>query len=323
VPPTASIAWDEYWRLTREAAAHRGGGPQEEVLGRFWTSFFEDALSQKPAPRVLDVACGNGAVARFALEASNRLHGSAPVVVGIDNSFAALVDLQTRFPSVLAVASDARLTPFADLSFDLVTSQFGIEYAGIEAPQEAVRLVATGGTLAAILHLKGGAIYRECAANLQATLAVQSSGIVSAARELFMAGPVSPIRRVTTLDQQRREARLAKAAKEVERVLRRHGDHVAGGVVRRLQHDIARMSARLGAYDPAELAQWIDGTARELRAYAGRMSSMLAAAIDDRTMEAAVKRITAGGLSVRIREKLHMGPAKPEPAAWVLVCDRR
>ena len=53
------------------------------------------------------------------------------------------------------------------------------------------------------------------------------------------------MRRVSTLDQQRREAKLAKAAKEVERVLRRHGDDVAGGVVRRLQRDIAELQASL------------------------------------------------------------------------------
>ena len=323
MPSVGNAAWDQYWRLTCEAAAHKGGGPQEEVLSRFWTSFFWDALSNKSAPRVLDVACGNGAVTRFALEAKDRCRGWAPAVVGIDASCAALKDLKARFPPVTVVASDAKQMPFADQSFDLVTSQFGLEYAGIEASVgEAARLVAGGGTLAAVMHLKGGAIYRECAANLQAILAVQSSGILSAARELFKAGAVSLTGRVSTLDQQRREAKLAKAAKEVERVLRRHGDRVAGGTVRRLQQDIARMSGRVGAYDPAELTQWIDGTARELRAYAGRMSSMLAAAIDEHTMDAAVNRITASGLSMRIREKLHMGAAKSEPAAWALVGDR-
>ena len=28
--------WDTYWRGTHENAAHREGGPQEEVLARFW-----------------------------------------------------------------------------------------------------------------------------------------------------------------------------------------------------------------------------------------------------------------------------------------------
>ncbi len=62
--------------------------------------------------------------------------------------------------------------------------------------------------------------------------------------------------------------------------------------------------------------------AREVVAYASRMSSMLAAAIDDQGLDEIAKRVTSRGLSVRIREKLHMGVSRKEPAAWVFVSDR-
>ena len=315
-------AWDEYWRLTREAAAHKGGGPQEEVLTHFWSSFFGDALSRNSEPRVLDLACGNGALTGVALRVATQSGGCSPTIVGTDTSVAALKDLRTRFPSVLAVASDAKHTPFEDRSFDVVASQFGVEYAGIEAIAEAARLVARGGTLAAIMHLKKGAIYRECATNLQAILQVQSSGILPAAKDAFAAGVRSATTRMADPNEQRRQARLAKAAKAVEKVLRRHGREVAGGVVQRLHADIERMHRRMGAYDPADVAKWVDNMAREVEAYAGRMTSMLAAAIDEPSLDKMVNRITLGGLSVRIRDQLHMGVIKREPAAWVLVCDR-
>jgi SAM-dependent methyltransferase len=271
---------------------------------------------------VLDLACGNGAVTGFALNAAAESETRLPSVVGIDTSIAALKDLETRFPPVLAVVADANRTPFEDQSFDVVASQFGIEYAGIEAIEAAARLVARGGTLAAILHLKKGAIYRECATNLQAILAVESSGILPAARDAFRVGIGSGTVRIANTDLQRAQARLVKAGKEVERVLRRHGHDVAGGVVQRLHADVARMYRRMGAYDPTEVANWIEGMAREVKAYAGRMSSMLAVAIDEPSLDKIVNRITLGGLSVRIREKLHMGVIRQEPAAWVLVCDR-
>jgi len=318
-PPVGS-AWDEYWRLTREAAAHKGGGPQEEILARFWTSFFGDLRTQKAAPRVLDVACGNGAVTGFALTAAGS-SGALADVVGIDTSLAAVRDLRARFPSALAAVCDAVKTPFADRSFDVVASQFGLEYAGVAAFDEASRLVARGGTLAAILHLRAGAIYRECGANLQAILGVQSSGVLSAARDLFrVRGPSAPGR--TLAEVQRSQTKLEKALRDVEKVLRRRGEHVAGGVVRRLHVDLTRMSARAAAYNLVEVIRWIDNTARELEAYAGRMSSMLAAALDDRGLEKTVEVIERQGLSVRIRDTLEMGAVRPEPGAWVLVCDR-
>ncbi|MDQ2943276.1 MAG: class I SAM-dependent methyltransferase, partial [Candidatus Dormibacteraeota bacterium] len=313
VPPVSP--WDEYWRLTREAAAHKAGGPQVEVLRHFWTSFFSDALSYRSGPRVLDLACGNGAVTGFALNVAARSERGLPSVVAIDTSLAALKDLKTRFPSVLAVASDAKRTPFDDQSFDVVASQFGVEYAGIEAIEEAARLVARGGTLAAILHLKKGAIYRECATNLQAILAVESSGILPATRDAFTAGIAAATGRIGNTDLQRRQTRFVKAGKAVERVLRRHGHDVAGGVVQRLHADIAQMYRRMGAHDPSDVANWIDDMAREVKAYAARMSSMLAAAIDEPSLDKMVNRITVGGLSVRIRDKLHMGVIRQEPAA--------
>ncbi len=292
------------------------------MLRRFWTSFFTDALSRTPRGRVLDLACGNGAVTGFALNATAPSEGRTPLVVGVDTSIAALKDLRTRFTSVLAVASDARRTPFGDRSFDVVSSQFGIEYAGIEAVAEAARLVARGGMLAAILHLKGGAMHRENATNLQAILAMQSSGILAAVKDVFRIGIASTLGRMGDPDLQRAQAKLAKAVKAVERVLRRHGDQVAGGVVQRLVADVSRMHRRMGAYDPAEVANWADVMGREANAYTGRMSSMLAAAIDERGLDRMVSLIAAGGLSVRIREKLHMGTIGQEAAAWVLVCDR-
>jgi SAM-dependent methyltransferase len=318
----AAGAWDEYWRLTREAAAHKGGGPQDEVLARFWTSFFKDALSRASSRRLLDLACGNGAVARFAFDAASVADRQTPSVVGVDNSLAALRELRERFPPVFAVAADAKRTPFADGLFDVVASQFGLEYAGIEAVDEAARLVARGGMLAAVLHLKGGAIYRECATNLQAIEGVRACEILPAVRNAFRAGVAASHGRGSKSDFRRAHARLAAAAKELEEILRVHGEGVAGGAVHRLHTDISHMYRRLDAYDATDVANWADGMAREIVAYASRMSSMVAAAIDDQGLDEIAKRVTSRGLSVRIREKLHMGVSRKEPAAWVFVSDR-
>jgi SAM-dependent methyltransferase len=322
VPPVSG-AWDEYWRRTCEAAAYKEGGPQDEVLARFWTSFFKDALSRNSALRLLDLACGNGAVTRFALDVVRASERKTPAVVGVDNSFAALKDLGKRFPFVFAVVSDAKRTPFKDGLFDVVVSQFGVEYAGIEAIEEAARLVARDGVLAAILHLKGGAIDRECATNLQAILELQRCGMLPAAKAAFRAGFAAAHQRGSKSEFRRAHSTLAAAAKQVEEILRSYGDGVAGGVVRRLHADIVDMYRQAGAYDPTEIANWVDNMARETEAYAGRMSSMVRAAIDDTGLAEIVRRVSSRGLSVRIREKLEMGVTRREPAAWVLLCDRR
>jgi len=96
------------------------------------------AVSAGPK-RVLDVACGNGAVAR-------RLAGDGHRVVGLDLSEAELA-LAPR----PAVRADATRLPFGSGSFDVVTCSMGL---AVVQPlpallAELARVLRTGGVLAA------------------------------------------------------------------------------------------------------------------------------------------------------------------------------
>lgn len=321
----AAGAWDEYWRRTHEAAAHQGGGPQEAVLARFWTSFFEDVYARVATPRVLDFACGNGAVTRFAVDvasAQNAASSDAPFIVGVDRSHAALSDLRKRFPAVHAVIADARRTPFPDERFDVVVSQFGIEYAGVEAIDEAARLIARGGVLAAILHLKDGAIYRECSANLRAIETLRSSGFFAETKQAFAAAFAAARGRAAAADLQRAQGRLAAAAKDVAAILRDRGPQVAGGAISRLYADVNEMYRRAAAYEPKEIGAWIDNMERETQAYADRMSAMRSAAVDEPLFREILQRLRAQRFAARIQQELLMGRDRQEPGAWLLVAER-
>lgn len=312
--------WNEYWQRTREAAAHKAGGPQDEVLARFWASFFTEALAPATRSRLLDLACGNGAATQHALDASRRLN-RATTIVGVDISPAALPEFRQRFSRTWAVRTDANSLPFCDGSFDIAFSQFGVEYAGANAFSEAARVIARGGTLAAVVHLRDGAIYRECAANATAARDLQRSGIFTAAKEAFRSAAAVARGNGDRSELGSMHARLTVAANDVEAILRRHGTTVAGGAVQRLYSDLADMYRRAAAYDPREVAHWLDRMSQELEAYEARMSAMLTAALDDRDVDAILSRLASRGFVIRIVEKLAMGAARQE-AAWAIVCDR-
>lgn len=321
-PPAVADAWDDYWRHTREAAAHKGGGPQDEVLARFWTGYFADAYARNPRPRLIDIGCGNGSVASFALNPSTPGADRRTLLVGVDNSYAALKSFNARFPAASPVAADAKRLPFDDCQFDIVTSQFGVEYAGLGAIEEAARLVSTGGSLALIMHMKDGAMYRECATNLEAVRDFQRSLLLSALKEVFDAGSASKRRSGDGAGAQQARAKLAHATREVEAALRRYGNEIAGGALYRVHEDVDHMYRRMEAYAAEDVTRWVDVMTREFDAYANRMSSMLDAAIDDQDFDACLTRLDLQGLSPRIRGRLEIGVRHPEPAAWVLVCDR-
>ena len=314
-------AWNDYWRLTAETAAHRAGGPQDEALSRFWSSVFSGQFEGNQVSRVLDFACGNGAVTEIALGTAGTA-GAEPVLFGFDGAGTAAVAYRARFPGAVAVVADAARTPFPDGAFDMVASQFGLEYAGLDAVDEAARLVARGGVFAAVVHRREGALFRECEANLRAMQRVQASRILANAKEAFRRGAAAIRGHGSRSEFQRAEERFAAAVTEVDRVLADYGDGVAGGTVHRLYADLGHMYRRLGAFDPAEVALWAGRMETEVNAYAGRMSAMVESALDAAGLREASARAKARGLSVRTSEELRTGREGEESAAWVLVCDR-
>ncbi len=318
----ANASWNEYWRRTTESAAHREGGPQDAALVPFWSGLFAAAHSTRARCRVLDVACGNGAVLRLAREAANAAPHVASFLAGIDLSLAAVADLRRRLPTVHGAVCDVRRTPFPDGCFDLVTSQFGLEYAGPGAFGEAARLVASGGVLAAVVHMKEGGIYRENQANLEAVTVLLESDLLGGAASAFAIEAGLRRGKGSRAGLRAAEALLGQAAGRVRGMLERLGPQVAGGAIARLLGDVTDLHARRTAYDPAEVAGWIERMAAEMRAYAGRMSSALAAAASRSDLDAMLLEASGKGLDVRTPEPVPMG-RHGEAGAWRVVLERR
>jgi len=315
--------WDAYWRNAGLAPALRDGGPQDEALEQFWSELLDGTLARTGGARtLLDVASGNGAVVRFALKAGGKTGMDSPLgVAALDGSPAALVELHRRHPDVRCVVADALRPPFPGKSFDIVTSQFGLEYAGTDALPEAARLVADGGVFGAVLHLKDGGIFRECSANLEAIDRFRGSGLLPRFDAVYRAAWAMK-QSAGTVDALREADRaLAVAVKACEDTLRRFGREVASGTLFRIYQDVGHMHARLGAYDPGEMAAWLDNMAKELDSYSGRMASMLAAALTADQVAEATRQLVGAGFRIRRGGVLKFGrPAAP--SAWVIVADR-
>ena len=316
---SAHGAWDTYWRGTQEVAAFGLGGIHQETLTVFWRDLFTATCPSPTHRRVLDLACGHGAVTRHALAAAGTHGGPALAVLCLDYSAAAVSELRRAVPGVEGVAADAGHIPFADQSFDVVASQFGLEYAGAQAFPEALRLVAPGGIFAAILHLADGAIYRECERNLAAAKQILDSGLTRLAAEAFHAGSALRDGRGSQADFHAANAALVPAVKLLPDLLNRHGQGLAGGAVFKLYRDLEHMYRRMGAYDAAEVDAWMARTAHEFEAYSVRMGSMLRAALDMDAFAGMVARAEQSAFRVEAHHTL-LDAGRSEPMAWALVC---
>lgn len=89
-----------------------------------WTAPVLDAAGVAVGDRVLDVACGTGALARDALA---RV-GPTGSITGLDVGADMLAVAEQLEPDVTWVEGEAGALPFADDDFDAVVSQFGLMF---------------------------------------------------------------------------------------------------------------------------------------------------------------------------------------------------
>jgi SAM-dependent methyltransferase len=309
-------SWNTYWEGAAGAGAYTDGGVNHPAVSRFWNELFATGAGGERTT-MLDVATGNGAVIELAVSQ----HGiPATRISCVDISPAAIADVESRFPGINALIADAAKLPFDGRQFSLVTSQFGVEYAGRDALFALHGQVAANGKLALILHAQGSSIHDESAANLAAVTRLQEARFIPLATDFFEKG-FAAVRGADRAPYDEAGATLAGAVQAVEDILREFGPRVAGDTVARLYDDVSKIHGTLPRYDPAETRQWLDAMDREIRSYAERMRTMIDAAIDESTFDDLLAHLRSQRFAIQRAEPLKAAGQR-KPVAWVLVATR-
>jgi SAM-dependent methyltransferase len=310
-------SWDTYWRGTRDATAYSCGGSGHPVIRSFWSDLFQVTRRYCDVPRIIDIASGTGAV----IDAATSAYGDRlPAFTCLDTSAAAMRVLRERYPSATTLVADARHIPLRSRTFDVVTSQFGVEYAGSGAITEARRLVAPGGRLGFLLHSRESSIYQECSASLDAVTRVRQSRFIPLARTLFTTG-FSAYRGGDRAPYETAARSLAPALSSLESIMTDHGKHVAGDLVMRLYDDVATVHERLQHHVPSDILGWLDRLETELDAFAERMASMCSAAMNHGEFGRLCDALRDSGFAVD-RARALADPGRPLPLAWALLATR-
>ena len=310
----AGKSWDTYWQGSGAIGAYARGGAAHPAIKAYWAEFFNATKMAYRKPAMLDIASGNGPVVEQALE---MLGDGISQLCCVDVSEAAINNIQSRFPTVKGVVADARSIPLDSGAFDIITSQFGIEYAGLEAVEEADRLLAGRGRFGFLMHIREGSIHRECMENLEAVSRVREAGFVERAKAMFEAG-FAAVRGADRAAYDTAGKQLAPAISELESILDQYGKQVADGSLAQLYGDVARIHGEIQHYEPEEVLGWLSRMSEELEDYAGRMSSMRDAALDEDTFKELCNGLHRRGWEIETAGPFQV-PDEESPLAWALI----
>lgn len=159
-------AWSAYWAT---GGLHSCVGSFDGNYGGAIAGFWRGVFARLPATpvRAIDLATGNGAIPLMLWEQRGSPGGLSVDAVDLAQVAPAWHEpgkhAGIRFHAGVAMEA----LPFEDASFDLVTSQYGFEYARREeALAEALRVLKPGGSLALVMHHAGSVLVQVGRAEL-------------------------------------------------------------------------------------------------------------------------------------------------------------
>lgn len=309
--------WDDFWHGDPNDDAFAGRRSRHPVILSFWDDYFRALKGQHKTLRIIDIGSGNGRVVNCARIA----FGEKPVdFTCLDISASAISLIEQQFPGIHGIVADARSIPLDSGGYDIATSQFGIEYAGLGAVDEVARLIAPGGQLALLLHYRDGSIYKQCSTSLKALETLQESMFLPHAITLFEEG-FAAVRGADRAGYEAAGRQFQLAIRKVEAIFDEHGQDVADGTILKFLKDILKVHAQIQYHDPPEVLDWLDKMQAQVQAFIGRMASMCDVAIGAREFDELCEKIRSHGFEI-LRGNPLSNPEDGETFAWALVAER-
>ena len=302
---TGDTGWSEYWEkdgADGEVFVNAQGN-RHPALADYWQAVFADVPA---GSRIVDVASGAGSIyAHLPADHGFKLHA-------VDIAAEALQVLASRIPDVRTTIAAAEDMPFDDRSFELVVSQFGIEYAGIDAFGEAARLVASCGRLVVLAHVADGYIDSNNKAQLEEALVTRESEFIPQAKGLTRTAFGNDAKSLADREQ---------AFIAVIGTMRQAVGRCPAGVHAHLLAGFRKLYENRRQYAAADILTWLTAMDGELDKTIDRLTRMRAAALSEKDMAAIVDGLKSAGF-VEVESAPFLTPGNDRPVAWSLTARR-
>ena len=304
--------WSQFWRSAGSSLAIEA--VRLPVLHKLWAEILIKIPPPADGAPLLELAAGSGSVSRHISKIS---HLAASTQLALDASVDALCELRC---GEIAVAGDLHGLPFTQRSMHLITSQFGVEYAGLDGFASAFDCVSAGGYFAFVIHLSDGVIHEECVKNSRLIGHFLESSFLPVAQGLINTSTGAQL----SPDHHQKAQMFRQTLPGVEQLLISAADGQAKDTLLQVYNAVADMVEAPRHYEAAVVDGWFSKTHAELAGYAQRMDQMCRSALSlqDRTAVTQLAEmrgfdITRHGIVYDDEDGL-----RPAPVAWHIVARR-
>jgi ubiquinone/menaquinone biosynthesis C-methylase UbiE len=168
-------AWTYYWQKNRLHSCLANSPQDQHEIDNLWLQFVANTVNQKEQVSLLDLATGNGAVPQ-------AIRKKFPDIDITAVDYAEIFPPKEHFSKLSAKAINflgginIESLPFNSYQFDIVTSQFGIEYSSInESFIQMLRVLKNSGVFQFLIHHHQSAIVTSSKKRLQELINIRSN----------------------------------------------------------------------------------------------------------------------------------------------------
>lgn len=302
---TQADKWSDYW--VNEGSSGEvfvsGDGDKHPYLASYWQTQFSGLA---PTSSIIDLASGAGSIF------SHLPEDHSYQLCGADLSMDALQLLRRRLPATRVVTCSVAQLPFPNRHFDLVVSQFGIEYAGLDAFTEAANLVAGKGRFVILCHHEDGYIDKKNKGYLAGAEKVVETGFIDKAIDMVEAIFSGQKERFRTA-----QSTFIPAERQVSSMAKRH----EGGVHSHLYTGFRQLFERRQHYDAVDITSWLEAMRLDVDKNIVRLNQMCHAACSEDQIKQVCRQISRLGLS-KVGYSPFTIPDTKLPVAWSITAQR-
>ncbi|WP_395342133.1 class I SAM-dependent methyltransferase [Ningiella sp. W23] len=291
--------WLEYWKqdeLNEDVFTDKQGRKHEK-LKAFWQSKFSSIDGES---QVLDVASGAGAVFRC-LDSTSSLNLHA-----LDISADALDKLKSDFPNCTTYPMALDSAKFEEKRFDLIVSQFGIEYLGFDGFLEAAKLMSDGGQCVFLSHYESGAIDIITQQSLHGLQQLQKNEFLAKAKRVAQA----------FIGDERRQVEAAVADfMNVEPLISQSSASMPESHHAHVYNGVKQLLSNFNQYENQHILDWLSTASNQVSENLMRLQSMHNAALSQSDIDELNAQLSSFGVKIELVSPFYLREGDL-PVAW-------